>query len=362
MFGWFKTQFDKVSSPELDWIQVEVTTYCNSDCIYCPHTTMGSRWRKMHMTLELFRELTPFIRYTKLIYLQGWGEPLLNPELFKIIRICKDNGKCVGFTTNGMYLTEETINKLIEFRVDILGVSLAGATATSHNKFRKGNDFDEVISNLELLFRLKCEKNSQVPELHLAYIMLKSNFHELDKIVPIAKRLGVTQIVASNLSLILEPQFVSEAIFNDTDLTERYREILEQIKGYAEDEDILFAYNQPGLDETSIRCNENVCHSCVVNVDGEISPCVFTNPVLTAGSDRTGKRTTGHMFKDRLSPLTSISFGNIEHENLSRIWHKKEYEVFRTLLKPDNTMESTQILSELPTSCKTCYKRLIKNV
>lgn len=85
MFGWFKTQFDKVSSPELDWIQVEVTTYCNSDCIYCPHTTMGSRWRKMHRTLELFRELIPFIRYTKLIYLQGWGEPLLNPEFFEML-------------------------------------------------------------------------------------------------------------------------------------------------------------------------------------------------------------------------------------------------------------------------------------
>jgi len=358
MFGWFKTQFDKVSSPELDWVQVEVTTYCNSDCIYCPHTTMGSRLRKMHMSLELFRELIPFIRYTKLIYLQGWGEPLLNPELFKIIRICKDNGKRVGFTTNGMYLTEEIINKLIEFKVDILGVSLAGATATSHNKFRKGNDFGEVISNLELLYRLKCEKNSQVPKLHLAYIMLKSNFHELEKIVPIAKRLGAVQIVASNLSLILEPQFVSEAIFNDTDLTERYREILEQIKGHAEDEDILFAYNLPGLDETSMRCDENVCHSCVVNVDGEISPCVFTNPVLTANSDRTGNRTTEHIFKDRLLPLTSLSFGNIEHENLSRIWHKKEYVGFRTAFSSNNITEFQDGLADLPESCMNCYKRL----
>ena len=113
MFGWFKTQFDKINSPILDWVQVEVTTYCNSDCIYCPHTTMGFRWQKMHMTLALFRELIPFMRDTKLIYLQGWGEPLLNPELFEMIRMCKDNGKRVGFTTNGMLLTEETIHNTV---------------------------------------------------------------------------------------------------------------------------------------------------------------------------------------------------------------------------------------------------------
>ncbi len=358
MFGWLKQQLEKINSPILDWIQVEVTTYCNSGCIYCPHTTMGSSWKSRHMTLKLFRELIPFMRYTKLIYLQGWGEPLLNPEIFKIIRICKDKGKRVGFTTNGMLLSEEIIHKLIDFKVDVLGVSLAGATAISHNKFRKGNDLDAVISNLKLLSRLKREKNSQVPDLHLAYIMLKSNFHELEKIVPIAKRLGVTQIVASNLSLILEPELSSEAIFNDTDLADRYRGILEKIKGHAEDEDILFAYNQPDLDKTSISCNENVCYSCVVNVDGEISPCVFTNPVLTAGSDRTGNRTTDHTFEDKLLALKSISFGNIKQENLSRIWYKKEYAEFRSVFSFDSKTELQDGLANLPESCMDCYKRL----
>jgi hypothetical protein len=26
------------SYPNLDWIQVEVSSYCNAGCIYCPHT------------------------------------------------------------------------------------------------------------------------------------------------------------------------------------------------------------------------------------------------------------------------------------------------------------------------------------
>jgi MoaA/NifB/PqqE/SkfB family radical SAM enzyme len=36
MFKWVKTQWDKINSPTLDGVQVEVTTHCNAACIYCP--------------------------------------------------------------------------------------------------------------------------------------------------------------------------------------------------------------------------------------------------------------------------------------------------------------------------------------
>jgi len=349
MFRWFKKQLDKISSPDLDWIQVEVTTCCNSACIYCPHATMGARLPNKHMPLDLFNKLIPFIKFTKLIHLQGWGEPLLNPDIFEMIRICKNNSKYVGLTTNGTLLNEETICRVIDSKVDILGVSFAGATAASHNKFRQGSDFDKIISNLQLLYRIKNEKNSQVPALHLAYLMLRSNFHDLEKIVSLAKSLGVEQIVASNLSLIVEPELFAEAIFNNPDLTDSYYRTLEKTKASAARNDIVFAYNRPDLDDVSVLCNENVCFACVVNVDGEVSPCVFTNPGLRIN----------YWFKDRLLPLKGMSFGNIQHENLSQIWHKKEYVRFRNLFSPAAVKKSGHVLSEMPESCINCYKRLL---
>jgi len=36
MFEWVKRQLEKIASPTLDWVQVEVTTYCNGACIYFP--------------------------------------------------------------------------------------------------------------------------------------------------------------------------------------------------------------------------------------------------------------------------------------------------------------------------------------
>ncbi len=301
------------------------------------------------MPLDLFQKLIPFIHYTGLIHLQGWGEPLLNPDIYEMIRISKEKTKCVGLTTNGTLLNEDTIRRLLDNNVDIVGISLAGATASSHNSLRPGSDFDMILSNLRLLSRIKEKQNSRAPAIHLAYIMLKSNIHELEQIVQIAQSVGVAQIVASNLSLIVEPKLYGEALFNNTDTTDRYYELLEKTKEYACRNDIVFSYGRADLNRHSMWCSENVGRACVVNVDGEVSPCVFTNPILK----------TDRWFDNRLLPLKNASFGNIREETLSEIWHKKEYVKFRNFFNTAAPNISEKLLSSVPEPCIHCYKRLL---
>jgi MoaA/NifB/PqqE/SkfB family radical SAM enzyme len=368
MFKWAKRQLDRISSPTLDWIQVEVTTHCNGSCIYCPHTIMKNQWVNKHMPIELFNELIPFIGYTDLVYLQGWGEPLLNNNFFEMVRTCKALGKRVGFTTNGMLLTEDTIQTLVDLQLDIMGISLAGATAKTNNRIRKGSNLDKVISNLELLRKIKAEKKSQAPALHLAYLMLRSNFHELKDILHIARKLGAKQIVASNLTLIVDPKLSAEAIFNDTERMDYYRNTLEEIKQRAAREKIVFDYHGPGLDDASVQCRENVRQACVINIDGEVVPCVLTNPVLsplTPALSPVGERVSVgdgkpacYVFKDQSFPLRGMSFGNIRNESLTRIWNKKEYLKFRHLFDPQKAGKPEQIHSKMPERCVKCYKRL----
>ena len=352
MFQWIRKQLDKVDNPPLDWVQVEVTTYCNGSCIYCPHTVMRHRWANRHMPIELFCKLVPFLRHTDLVYLQGWGEPLLNNDLFEMLRICRDNGKRTGFTTNGMLLAEETIRTLIDLDLGIIGISLAGTSAKTHDRIRKGTDFSKVISQLETLGKIKAEKNARRPTVHLAYLMLKSNFDELKEILSLAKRLAAEQIVVSNLSLIVDPKLSPEAIFNDTAHTDYYRDTLDEIRRRAARENIVFDYHGPGLDDTSLCCRENVHRACVINVEGEVVPCVLTNPVLSSH----------YTFNDESLPLTGMSFGNLGDESLTRIWNKKEYTRFRALFDPKTRRKAEQIRSEMPQCCLRCYKRLEESV
>ncbi|MBN2034361.1 MAG: radical SAM protein [Deltaproteobacteria bacterium] len=358
MFQWAKRQLDRISSPTLDWVQVEITTHCNGSCIYCPHTIMRNRWVSRHMPIELFNELIPFLGYTDLVYLQGWGEPLLNSDFFEMVRACKARGKRVGFTTNGMLLTEDTIQTLVALQLDIIGISLAGTTARTNDRIRKGSNLNRVISHLEILHKIKAEMKSQVPAVHLAYLMLRSNFHELREILPIARKVGAQQIVASNLTLIVDPKLSAEAIFNDTERMDYYRNTLEEIKQRAAREKIVFDYHGPGLEEASVCCRENVRKACVINIEGEVVPCVLTNPVLCGNREATHGKTPRHTFKDQSFPLRGMSFGNIRNESLTRIWNKKEYLKFRDLFDPRKTGKPEQVHSKMPECCVTCYKRL----
>ena len=189
--------------------------------------------------MEIFYGISSCLSNTNLVYLQGWGEPLLNDDIFRMIEFCKMKNKLVGFTTNGQLLEEKTIVELIDLKLDILCVSLAGTTSPTHNRLRKGNNFDQIISNLILLRELKKQKNVSKPNLHIAYLMLESNFEEMRNIVLLAQKLGAKQVIASNLTLIIEKELFSEALFNNEQNYNYYSSTLNQIKEEALKKDII---------------------------------------------------------------------------------------------------------------------------
>lgn len=359
MFTWLKKQKEQILSPILDCVQIEVTTCCNAACIYCPHTLARERWQSTHFPLTLFHGLLPSLSHTNLVFLQGWGEPLLHPDFFEMVRLCKKRNKMVGFTTNGLLLNKEIIHTIVDLKVDILGVSFAGTTPSTHNRIRKGTDFDTVVAALKCLRRIKAERKTTKPVVHLAYIMLASNFDELSRITRLAKKVGAEQVVASNLTLIQEPQLFQEALFNYPQRLNEYSRILAEIKNEAADNNILFAYRGPGLDEASCVCPENICRSCVINVTGEVGPCVFTNPILSGSSGKAAGKQMVAIFKDQPIPLETFSFGNIKNTGFTRIWQSKKYWKFRSLFDPATKLSAREILAGMPPSCKTCYKRLV---
>lgn len=359
MFTWLKKQKEQVLSPFLDWVQIEVTTHCNAACTYCPHTLAREGWPSAHFPLSLFYNLLHSLHHTNMLFLQGWGEPLLNPDLFEMVSLCKKQKKIVGFTSNGMLLNPETIHSIVDLQVDILAVSFAGTTPATHNRIRKGTDFDTVVAALEYLNHIKTERKTTKPAIHLAYIMLASNFDELDRITGLAEKVGAEQVVASNLTLICNQQLSGEALFNNARLLNGYSRSLARIKRKAADSNILFAYRGPGLKEISLSCPENVAQACVINAAGEVSPCVFTNPVLSRSDDSDKQMLS--IFQGRPIPLETFSFGNIKNDGLTGIWKKKRYREFREIFDPETILSPREIMAGMPPSCKTCYKRLVSS-
>ena len=166
--------------PTFDWIQVAVSSYCNASCIYCPRTVYQRHWKNEHLSLETFRYLLPAFSKSRLIFLQGWGEPFLNPKLFTMIHLAKSAGCQVGTTTNGMLLDAGVLNRLVDLEVDILAFSLAGVDERNDLR-RQGTRIERVLTAIRGLDEIKKKRGKSKPEAHIAYMLIRSGMDDLVK-------------------------------------------------------------------------------------------------------------------------------------------------------------------------------------
>jgi MoaA/NifB/PqqE/SkfB family radical SAM enzyme len=310
----------KLLSPFLHWIQVEVTSHCNAQCAYCPHTVYREFWQASHMPLELYKSLEVAFRRSLLVYLQGWGEPLAHPQFFEMAWFARHCGRPVGTTTNGMLVDERVADRLVDEGLSIVGFSLAG-TDQSQDTIRRGTRFDTVLSAMGLLDEKKKRHASSLPEIHVAYLWLHSQFEAVRELPRLLEGRGVSQVVVSTLDFVPCQELTSESIRacnagEETLLKGMISEVIAD--GKRRGVDIVFRLVTPF--RTPGTCTENVTRALFISSRGLVSPCVFRNMPVVETSSR----------KDMgISVPKRLTFGNVHDRSLSGIWRDKSYRAFR---------------------------------
>lgn len=316
--------------PSFDWIQIEVSGLCNAQCFYCPHTVWQKDWLGTNLSLATFKTLLPYFKKTKLVYLQGWGEPLLNPEFFEMVRLAKAQGVKVGFTTNGTLINEDLAEKIVFSKVDVLALSLAGIE--TNDRLRKGTSLNQVLKAIETINSVKTLKQ-QNPQIHIAYMLLRSNEYELERLPEFLAEYGIREIIVSLLDFVPSKDLEEECLAPQTEedfnlLKKRAEKVAEKAKSLG----LKMIFNLPSPCSQGRVCSENPIKSLFINSLGMVSPCVFT----------------GIPVKQK----TNVYFGNIHQETLKAIWNKQEYKEFR----------EAHLSRAKPPVCATCPKARIELV
>ena len=78
--------------------------------------------------------------------------------------------------------------------LDWLVASVDGATPDTYNTYRRGGNFDLVISNLRKISAEKNKKNRKTPVLNWRFFTFAHNTHEIDEAFNLAKQTGCDQI------------------------------------------------------------------------------------------------------------------------------------------------------------------------
>ncbi len=298
---------------------MEVSSYCNASCVYCPHTVYRDTWIDRHLPPSAFERLLPAIANTELVFLQGWGEPFLNPEIFHMIDVAKNVGCQVGTTTNGMLLDGKRINRLVESGMDIVSFSIAGVDERN-DLLRKGTRLQTVLDAIRKLRREKESRGLTKPAIHVSYLLLRSGVNDLARLPDVLSGLGVDLVVISTLDFVPAKRLEDETLCpaNNAEYGE-LRSHLDDVKARAEIRGLRVHYNLAETDSGEI-CSENPRRSFYVSSDGSISPCVFTSLPVSDAVYSFGR--------DELS-YRRLTFGNISTDSISAVWRQREYSAFR---------------------------------
>lgn len=185
-------------------IQIELTNYCNLNCPVCPIGTREMRRDPKAMDVSLFRhlmdELGPYLLTASL---WAWGEPLLHPQLEEILCIARKYPVITFLSTNGQNLCEEpVINALITAPPTYLIVAVDGLTDDTHSKFRVGAKLDPILSGVRRLAEIKRIEGKEFPILHMRYMVMKHNEHEVPRLKNFARENGFDFLTLRTLSII----------------------------------------------------------------------------------------------------------------------------------------------------------------
>lgn len=164
---------------------IEVTNFCNLNCIMCSRQLM--RRPVEHMDFSLYKKIIDEIKnYIELVYLHGLGEPLLHPEIFKMIDYAKEAKIPTGMSTNATILDQAKTEQLLKSNLDYLIISFDGATKETYEKIRKGANFEQTVSNIKYFLKQKKEQKNK-PFTVLQFIKMKENAKEADQFLKMWK-------------------------------------------------------------------------------------------------------------------------------------------------------------------------------
>jgi MoaA/NifB/PqqE/SkfB family radical SAM enzyme len=161
-----------------------ILTHCNLKCKHCyinkkQHGENTLPLETIEAWLKVFASKT---KNANVIFLGG--EPTLHPDLSLAIKKAKALGyDSITVDTNG-YLFHDILSKVEPDMVDYFSFSLDGVTRETNDMIRGRGSYDNCIAGIKKAI-LRGFTTS------LIYTVSQMNLHELDRIAPLLKKLGV---------------------------------------------------------------------------------------------------------------------------------------------------------------------------
>ncbi len=183
---------------------IDMYGVCNvkPPCVYCDWDFAKALEKddvEAPFNLDTLGDYGPFFDNAASLVNCSIGEPFMMKDFDALLDAFGDGNKLVEMTTNGQILTDRNIGRLLGRRIELY-VSLDAATAATYAKLRN-DTFDRILANLRRLIAAKGGRGG-LPRIHLVFMPMRVNMHELDGFVDLCADLDADRFVLRPLNEI----------------------------------------------------------------------------------------------------------------------------------------------------------------
>lgn len=168
--------------------QVQLIAKCNARCIHCPGRYNGDIFNGPSLDEKYLEKAFSYTEDIIGFFMNG-SEFLFYPDWKKIAGYLVKNGVKLSISTNGILLTKENINYLIDNKIiQELNISLDGATKESVESIRANVNYDRLIKNIAYLFSYAYKMKYDF-DLSFSFVLMKRNYLEFPDLVKLIHEL-----------------------------------------------------------------------------------------------------------------------------------------------------------------------------
>lgn len=181
------------------YVDLNTLNRCNVSCLMCPpairYDDLGERRDPYYrLTLAEFETITGGLNVTSAHFVGAYAEPLLNKEIFTLVRRAHERGIFTAITTNAMPLSRSFAERLVDAGLDMMSISLHGATAPTAEAIMRRSRFDRVLENIRTLQAVKADCGTATPELYFNFVSQRLNVAEIADFIDLAAGLQVRHV------------------------------------------------------------------------------------------------------------------------------------------------------------------------
>lgn len=172
-------------------IHVELSSFCNCECIMCTHCYEKND-RAKYLDLNKIEKFLPTCR---IMVINGIGELFIHPGIVEILSKLKEYQVKLSVTTNAQYIPTDAL-PIIRDVFRRVCVSCDGANKNTYEKIRRGSSLDKFRENCRVL-RSALKEDAVFT---MSVVSMKQNLLETVDIVHLAKELGFDEVRFGRLS------------------------------------------------------------------------------------------------------------------------------------------------------------------